>query len=274
MDTTQERRISVVGPFTVKKGTGGILEAMECLECRHKKLQGPAARLDVCFSQGGKSRNIKFRAEVSSIISLSGLFHITDVGPMDLDRSRILLYGGTVRGIGKFQFAVLEITNSNPGDGKGTITFYTGQDVTQYQQPSDVEFRITAVEAKNTAERIDILLRGNSLVIRGFHAPDRFDHAQFWLRSIHEIIEKLEALKKPGGPKEFFAHAVFFGNDQSEGRILFKVDANTDFVNVYFQELFNTEVRRTSDPIQVSLTKLLREMRRTQEILMLLYGWL
>lgn len=274
MNTEQERSINVVGPFKVKKGTGGILEAVECMECRHKKLQGPAARLDVCFSQGGNARNIKFRAEVRSIISLSGLFGITDVGPMDLDRSRILLYGGTVKGIGKFQFAVLEITNSNPGDGKGTITFYTGQDVTQYQQPTDVEIRVTSVEATNTAKRLDILLRGNSFILRGFYAVDRFDHAQFWLRSIPEIIKKLEASKATNGVKEFSAHAVFFGNDQSEGRILFRVGAEKDVVVVYFQELFNTEVRRTSDPIQVSLTELLREMRRTQEILMLLYGWL
>ncbi len=270
----QERRINVFGPFKVKKGTGGILGAVECMECHHKKLQGPSARLDVCFSQGGNARNIKFRAEVRSIISLSGLFSITDVGPMGLDRSRILLYGGTVKGIGKFQFAVLEITNSNPGDGKGTITFYTGQDVTQYQQPWEVEFRITCVEAKNTAERIDILLRCNSLILRGFFTIDRFEQAQFWLRSIPEIIKKLEASKATNGVKEFSAHAVFFGNDHDEGRILFKVDASGDFVNVFFQKLMNTEPRYTSDPIQVSLTELLREMRRTQEILMLLYGWL
>ncbi len=277
MEAIQEEiktRINVVGPFQVKKGTGDILAAIESMECRLKKLQGPAARLDVCFSPGRSKRNIKFKAKVHSIKTLSGLFSITDVGPMDLDKSRILLYGGTVGGIGKFQFAVLEITDFNPGDGKGTITFYTGQHVTEYQQPSDVEFRLTCVEATNTADRIDILLRGNSLILRGFFTVDRFEHAQFWLRSIPEIINKLEAAAKAGVVKEFSAHAVFFGNDHDEGRILFKVDAKGDAANLFFQRrLTNNEFKPTYS-IQVSLTDLLREMRRTQEILMLLYGWL
>lgn len=238
-------------------------------------LQGKAALIDVHFLFLG-SQDKHFRGKVISVKPINGIWLTYLTEYFDEPRSRIMLDRGNVKGIGRYRFAILEITDHAPDDGNGTITFVrewkgNNDDVTE----ADVNYYELEAFGLTDLERDDywikVFVRGNSVIVRTQALG--YGTYKFWISNIHKIVHHLKFAKRPkksnkGGTYKFTVDGPSFFDEAATSRILVEIEGDDDIAKVQFLSDFDEDDQRGST-FSLSFSKFLEGMMKVQEIMMI-----